>query len=959
MIIKSSYTKNEIINYCENRKKDILSSTNFIDQRIIDELFALEKLITINTQKYFNQFEVDIYASIETAKAICGKYGVCKYFKDDKYDKQFKNIIKYFVTRFNINSDNNFYELEEIESSYFKIRNLDNNEEFNVRRMFPKNKNEFNDDTSFIHNLLGMNYQEDKPELINLDVTRLSDYYNKYGSYRAFGDIYFCSSLDWYAKKLDEYNLTIQDDFKLTINRLPINLYDQEGICLYFNNATEKVIIEDIFFYHDFVFKLYGKEYDKGSYQEVNENNYYRFSKFLLIANTKSGVAIYESSTGLKTYENIIVDNEKDVVLERDTIYLKSKKDYFTINLNDTFFNHGYYSQYLTNNKHKLLKRPSLALLDEKTNYSSIEYIKGKKYHIFYIADDKSQKGDVLRYIIDNLDIVEVVENIFEDDTTINYKIYVQENEIEKMVVLDYLKKDLAPFKIYNISVTDLFHFVLQDNYFYDSIVPIYKKSVEKHDNVKNNYFYKMQHVCDLIFEEIKNKYNYTFDEAIDFLNEQYINKELMCNKSLNDLFRKLMKEKNEEFRQLRAREDYGKSPLYYDKYVRKFDDNRQKWKSEEKLYQLFKNFYSDAVYQYRDKWLGKQSLDIYIPSIKTAIEYQGIQHFKEVEYFGGEEHYKKQKENDEQKKKLCDDNNIKLIEWLYNDPISEISIKEKLGLIDINNTKEDMATELNKLKELEKSKEDNYNNMLSNYAKSVEDMENLINSMKKIKETHIKELSHQTILWCDAALNNYEYDLKLAKEILNKANSEIVNIFFFNKRIDEHMIEIKKDMKELRLMIIKDKSEQSSSKNETVSAHYTIDDSGVFKAIDETLANIDISILEQARQNDINNGESTEILDKAIAERKRRDEAIRKEQERQQKIQEAEDRKWRKKYRRAGLFGFFSGLFGGLSNSTASSRHDDLMPWEEDLVKKREYEPYRFEEENTEEDDYYHDDLD
>lgn len=959
MEIKKSYTNEEIINYCNNREKNILSSTKLIDQRIIDELFAVKKLFAICTQKYFNQFEVDIYASIEVAKIVCDKYELCKYLKSDKYDKQFRNIIRYFVTRFNINSDNNFYEIEEIESSYFKIQNYDNNEEFNVRRMFPKNKNEFNDDPNFIHELLGMNYQEDDIELINKDIIRLSDYYNKYGSYRSFGDIYFCSSLDWYSKKMEEYNLNIQEDFKLTINRLPINLYDQDNINLYFENVTEKVVIEDVFFYHDFVFKLYGKETDKSIYQEVNENNYYRFSKFLLIANTKSGVAIYESSSGLKKYDNIIVDNEKDIILEKDTIYLKSKKDYYAINLNDTFFNHGYYSQYLTNNKHKLLNRPSLALLNEKSDYISINYIKNKKYYIFYIADDKSQKGDVLRYIINNLDIVEVVDNIFDDDTTINYKIYVSENDIETMVILDYLKRDLAPFKIYNISVTDLFHFVLQDNYFYDSIVPIYKKSVEKHDNVENNYFYKMQHVCDLIFEEIKKKYNYSFDEAIDFLNEKYINNELICNKSLNDLFRKLMKEKNEEYRQLKAREEYGKTPLYYDKYVRLLDNNRPKWKSEEKLYQLFKNLYNDSIYQYRDKWLGKQSLDIFVPSINTAIEYQGIQHYKEVDYFGGEEHLKKQKENDELKKKLCDDNNIKLIEWLYNDPISEILIKEKLGLISPKSTTSDMATELEKLEKIEKNKNDNYNNILSYYTKSVDDMEKLINSMKNIKETHIKELSHQTLLWCEAAISNYEYDLKNAKEILNKSN--IDNINFFNKNIDEKITKIKNDMKYLRLKIIEDKSMVSSTSNEnkSISAHYTIDDSRVFKAIDETLANVDISILEQARQNDINNGESTEILDKAITERKRRDEAIHKEQERQQKIQEAEDRKWRKRYRRAGLFGFLSGLFGGLSKSDKSSQNDDLMPWEEELVKKGEYEPYHFEEENTDEDDYYHDDLD
>lgn len=871
--VKNSYTKTEVIDYCNNRQKDILSSTKLIDQRIIDELFALEKLIVINTEKYFNEFEVNIYASITIAKNICSNYELCKFLRSNDYDKQFKNIIKYLVTRFNINSDNNFYEIEEIESSFFKITNPDNNEEFNVRRLFPKNKNEFNENTIYIHKLLGMTFQENNVEHINKDIMRLSDYYNKYGSHSSFGDIYFCSSLDWYTRKLEEYNLYFQEDFKLLINKLPINLYDQNNINLYFGNVTEKIIIKDICFYHKFVFKLYGKEYENGIYQEVNENNYFKFSKYLLIANTKFGASIYESSSGLKIYDNVIIDNEKDIVLEKNLIYLKAKKDYFAINLNDTFFNQNYYSQYLTNNKHNYLNRPSLALLDEKTDTISINYIKGKKYYVFYIADDKSQKGDVLKHIINNLNIVEIVDNIFSDDTTINYKIYVPENDIETMIVLDYLKKDLAPFKIYNISVTDLFHFILKDNYFYDSIVPIYKKSVEKHDNIENNYYYKMQHVCDLIFKELMNQNNYSYDEAIDFLNENYINIDLMCNKAIIDLFRKLNKEKNEEYVQLRAREEYGKSPLYYDKYVRKLDDNRPKWKSEEKLFEIVKNIYPDAIYQYRDKWLGKQSLDVFIPSIKTAIEYQGIQHFKEVEYFGGEGHFKKQIENDEIKKELCKNNDIKLIEWLYNDPISEILIKEKLGLLLTIPANEDMDSEIEKLNELVEAKDNNYRNMLNNYNKTIEDMEKLVNLMKNIKKTHIKEISHQTLLWYETVIGNYEFDLKHAKEILNNLNSKIENIYFFNNNINEKLIRLKKDLKEFRLMVAKDKDKESNDSGlDSISMQYIIDDSGIFDAMDETLANVDISILEKARQEDIKKSKSTKILDKAINERNKRD---------------------------------------------------------------------------------------
>lgn len=62
--------------------------------------------------------------------------------------------------------------------------------------------------------------------------------------------------------------------------------------------------------------------------------------------------------------------------------------------------------------------------------------------------------------------------------------------------------------------------------------------------------------------------------------------------------------------------------------------------------------------------------------------------------------------------------------------------------------------------------------------------------------------------------------------------------------------------------------------------------------------------------------------------------------------------------YRRVGLFGFLFGLFSGRSKFNSSDT-DYLMPWEQDLVDKGEYEPYHFEDENTDEDDYYHDDLD
>ena len=92
----------------------------------------------------------------------------------------------------------------------------------------------------------------------------------------------------------------------------------------------------------------------------------------------------------------------------------------------------------------------------------------------------------------------------------------------------------------------------------------------------------------------------------------------------------------------------------------------RPKWKHELTLFHAVREKYPDTLYQYRPEWLGRQSLDIYIPSIRTAIEYQGIQHYLPVAFFGGEEALLLRRELDQQKSRLCEENHVRLIEWPY-----------------------------------------------------------------------------------------------------------------------------------------------------------------------------------------------------------------------------------------------------------------------------------------------------
>lgn len=87
-------------------------------------------------------------------------------------------------------------------------------------------------------------------------------------------------------------------------------------------------------------------------------------------------------------------------------------------------------------------------------------------------------------------------------------------------------------------------------------------------------------------------------------------------------------------------------------------------WINETRLFYLIKEKFKEyeVVHQYRSGWLGRQSLDIFIEDVNIAIEYQGAQHYKPVEFFGGEEAFKKNIERDKRKMSLCKSNDVKLI---------------------------------------------------------------------------------------------------------------------------------------------------------------------------------------------------------------------------------------------------------------------------------------------------------
>ncbi len=103
------------------------------------------------------------------------------------------------------------------------------------------------------------------------------------------------------------------------------------------------------------------------------------------------------------------------------------------------------------------------------------------------------------------------------------------------------------------------------------------------------------------------------------------------------------------------------------------------RWVNELSLYFSIRSYFPDAIYQYRCDWLGLQSLDIFVPSKRVGIEYQGKQHYEAVEFFGGKQALAETQGRDARKRALCKENKVQLLTWHYSVPVQSGAVYEFL----------------------------------------------------------------------------------------------------------------------------------------------------------------------------------------------------------------------------------------------------------------------------------------
>ena len=93
--------------------------------------------------------------------------------------------------------------------------------------------------------------------------------------------------------------------------------------------------------------------------------------------------------------------------------------------------------------------------------------------------------------------------------------------------------------------------------------------------------------------------------------------------------------------------------------------------KGEHQIHHILTNMNIQFIHEkYFDtcKYVRKLPFDFYIPEHNCCIEYDGEQHFKPIQHFGGEHKYKLTQHRDNIKTKYCIDNNIDLLRISYTD---------------------------------------------------------------------------------------------------------------------------------------------------------------------------------------------------------------------------------------------------------------------------------------------------
>lgn len=319
--------------------------------------------------------------------------------------------------------------------------------------------------------------------------------------------------------------------------------------------------------------------------------------------------------------------------------------------------------------------------------------VDNEKYKLVYINKGFYKDNLILfKYLKDNFEL-ELLENEFDNDKSENYVAKIDRSNKKAISFVEYILtkskayeiKESLNYQVYGIPLKYILHTLISNLKNKEEICKLIENDIliienkEKRKNLLdyiNGCFFteekEKMHIC----QKLMKKYDTDAQGLIVIMLYKYGEELTFHLPSAENLHYEI----SDYSTAIQNNCDTEENKILFNKIYSELDVEQIKWKSEFTMFKLLKNYFPDAVYQYRFKELGLQSLDVYIPSIKIGFEYQGQQHYEPVEVFGGLEHFEKQKENDNLKKEICKNNDIALIEWKYTESINKLVLDQKLN---------------------------------------------------------------------------------------------------------------------------------------------------------------------------------------------------------------------------------------------------------------------------------------
>lgn len=352
------------------------------------------------------------------------------------------------------------------------------------------------------------------------------------------------------------------------------------------------------------------------------------------------------------------------------------------------FDNEGYYSHVLYDNgkiktiaksKQDVFIKEYYLQKEEVIRQASLAADWKSKVHI-YFHNNGTKSSLVFKEFCKKADELQKMKNFLPDDDTQNYHVTFSSDRLDDIAFAEYciMKGKFGGLAIYNYPLQSYLSAITPSEYPMLSESWLYsEQQIKSFKDILVNVFTQLgeSYSSDNLPSSFPKK-EYTHSIQHSILEKWLFEK----HPAYTDSLYQPEMSYDENKKEIRSLHEYLREKyIEIAQQLTLSGELKIKWISEYTLFKMIIKEYPDAIYQYRAEWLGQQSLDVYIPSLNIGIEYQGEQHYRAIDFLGGEEALRNRQLLDERKRELCANNNTGLIEWRYDEPITKLNLKKKI----------------------------------------------------------------------------------------------------------------------------------------------------------------------------------------------------------------------------------------------------------------------------------------